>query len=110
MCVLFLLRKYYFNNLDYFYTEVMCVVSFWCLILVEPRLLAPLTDSILVEAAHQPQFPCPKVKRENRLSEIYSIDFNDLAVQIASASNSVFEAVRQTLHITVCKKVCGQTT
>ena len=26
------------------------------------RLLAPLTDSILVEAAHhQPQFPCPKV-------------------------------------------------
>ena len=35
----------------------------------------------------------------------YSIEFNDLA-----ASNSVFEAVRQTLHITVCdEKVCGQT-
>ena len=28
----------------------------------------------------------------------------------ASASNSVFEAVRQTLHIIVCEKVCGQTT
>ena len=28
----------------------------------------------------------------------------------ASASNSVFEAVRQTLRITVCEKVCGQTT
>ena len=27
----------------------------------------------------------------------------------ASASNSVFEAVRQTLHITVCEKVGGQT-
>ena len=27
----------------------------------------------------------------------------------ASASNSVFEAVKQTLHITVCMKVCGQT-
>ena len=31
----------------------------------------------------------------------YSID--------ASASNRVFEAVRQTLHLTVCEKVCGQT-
>ena len=30
------------------------------------KLLAPLTDSILVEAA---QNPCPKVSRENRLSE-----------------------------------------
>ena len=28
------------------------------------RLLAPLTDSILVEAAHQPQFPCPKVSQK----------------------------------------------
>ena len=28
------------------------------------RVLAPLTDSILVEAAHQPQFPCPKVSRK----------------------------------------------
>ena len=28
------------------------------------RLLAPLTDSIFVEAAHQPQFPCPKVSRK----------------------------------------------
>ena len=28
------------------------------------RLLAPLTDSILVEAAHQPQFPYPKVSRK----------------------------------------------
>ena len=28
----------------------------------------------------------------------------------ASAPNSVFEAVRQTLHINVCEKVCGQTT
>ena len=27
----------------------------------------------------------------------------------ASGSNSVFEAARQTLHITVCEKVCGQT-
>ena len=27
----------------------------------------------------------------------------------ASASNSVFEAVRQTLHITACEKVCRQT-
>ena len=26
-----------------------------------------------------------------------------------SASNSVFEAVRQSLQITVCEKVCGQT-
>ena len=25
---------------------------------------APLTDSVLVEAAHQPQFPCPKVSRK----------------------------------------------
>ena len=36
-----------------------------------------------------------------------SIEFNDFTN--ASASNSVFEAVRQTLHITVCEKVCGQT-
>ena len=28
------------------------------------RLLAPLTDSIFLEAAHQPQFPCPKVSRK----------------------------------------------
>ena len=33
------------------------------------RLLASLTDGILVEAAHQSQFPCPKVSRKNRLSE-----------------------------------------
>ena len=39
----------------------------------------------------------------------YSIEFNDLAVD-ASAPNSVFEAIRQTLHIVVCEKVCGQTT
>ena len=38
----------------------------------------------------------------------YSIEFNDLAVQ--ASSNSVFEAIRQTLHIVVCEKVCGQTT
>ena len=38
----------------------------------------------------------------------YSIEFNDSGTN-ASASNSVFEAVRQTLHITVCEKVCGQT-
>ena len=29
----------------------------------------------------------------------YSIEFNDLAVQTPSAPNTVFEAVRQTLHI-----------
>ena len=28
---------------------------------VVSRLLAPLTDSILEEAAHHPQFPCSKV-------------------------------------------------
>ena len=28
------------------------------------ELLVPLTDSIRVEAAHQPQFPCPKVSRK----------------------------------------------
>ena len=39
----------------------------------------------------------------------YSIKFNDFAVQNASALKKVFEAVRQTLHITVCEKVCGQT-
>ena len=70
--------------------------------------LAPLTDSILVEATHQPQFPCSKVSRktgsvngewivlrvkQNMFSEFneaaqpktslakYSIEFNDLAVQ-----------------------------
>ena len=32
---------------------------------VPRRLFAPLTtDSILVEAAHQPQFPCSKASRE----------------------------------------------
>ena len=31
---------------------------------LDPRLLlAQLTDFILLEAAHQPQFPCPKVSR-----------------------------------------------
>ena len=35
----------------------------------------------------------------------YSIKFHDLE----SASNSVFKAVRQTSHTTVCEKVCGQT-
>ena len=34
------------------------------IIIFVDRLLAPLTDSILVEAAHQPQFPCPKVSRK----------------------------------------------
>ena len=38
-----------------------------------------------------------------------SIKFNDFSGTNASASNSVFEAVRQTLHITICEKVCGQT-
>ena len=36
----------------------------------------------------------------------YSIEFNAYK---CVASNSVFEAVRQTLHITVFEKVCGQT-
>ena len=41
----------------------------------------------------------------------YSIEFNDLAVQIGPHRIAlVFEAVRQTLHITVCENVCGQTT
>ena len=39
----------------------------------------------------------------------YSIEFNDFSRTIASTLKSVFEAVRQTLHITVCEKVCGQT-
>ena len=39
----------------------------------------------------------------------YSIEFNLFSCTNASASNSVFEAVRQTLHITVCEMVCGQT-
>ena len=38
----------------------------------------------------------------------YSVEFNDFAVQ-TTAPNTVFEAVGQTLHITVCEKVCGQT-
>ena len=32
----------------------------------------------------------------------YSVEFNNFP-------NTVFETVRQTLHITVCEKVCGQT-
>ena len=72
-------------------------------ILSKYRLLAPLTDSILVEAAHQTQFPCPKVSKwrviciasvkENMFGKFidaaqlktlakYSIEFNDLAVQM----------------------------
>ena len=38
----------------------------------------------------------------------YSIEFNDLAVQMRPHRIGVFEAVRQTLHITVCEKVCGR--
>ena len=34
----------------------------------------------------------------------YSIEFNDVATP-----NTVFEAVRQTLHITVYEKICRQT-
>ena len=37
----------------------------------------------------------------------YSIEFNFFGCTNASASNSVFEAVRQTLHITVCEKSVG---
>ena len=37
----------------------------------------------------------------------YSIEFNAYK---CVASNSVFEAVRQTLHITLCEKVYGQNT
>ena len=32
----------------------------------------------------------------------YSIEFNDLAVQMRPHRIGVFEAVKQTLHITVC--------
>ena len=39
----------------------------------------------------------------------YSVEFNDLAVQMRPHRIYVFEAVRQTLYITVCEKVCGQT-
>ena len=39
------------------------------------------------------------------------IEFNDLAVQMRPhrIAYEAYEAVRQTLHITVCEKVCGQT-
>ena len=39
----------------------------------------------------------------------YPIEFNDFFRANASVPNNVFEAVRQTLHITVCEKVCRQT-
>ena len=39
----------------------------------------------------------------------YSIEYNRVSRTNTSASNSVFEAVRQILHIAVCQKVCGQT-
>ena len=40
-----------------------------------------------------------------------SIKLNDLVVQMRPHRIFIiFEAVRQTLHITVCEKVCGQTT
>ena len=34
------------------------------MLILKFRLVAPLSDSILVEAAHQPQFPCLKVSRK----------------------------------------------
>ena len=39
----------------------------------------------------------------------YSVEFNDFAVTQRPHRGTVFDAVRQTLHITVCKKVCGPT-
>ena len=33
----------------------------------------------------------------------YSVEFNDLAVQTRPHPNTVFKAVNQTLHITVCE-------
>ena len=37
---------------------------FYLIVTCLSRLLAPLTDSIIVEAAHKPQFPCSKISRK----------------------------------------------
>ena len=39
----------------------------------------------------------------------YWIEFNDLALQMRPHRIAYLRLVRQTLHITVCEKVCGQT-
>ena len=73
------------------------------------RLFTPLTDiSILVEGVHHLQFPCLKLSRR-KTGLMNKGEFNEAdrpKTSRTSASNTVFEVVRQTLHITVCEKVC----
>ena len=94
------------------------------------RLLAPLTDSILVEAAHQTQFPCPKVSKwrviciasvkENMFGEFidaaqlktlakYSIEFNDLAVQMRPHRIAYLRLLGRPFTLLYMRTVCGQT-
>ena len=79
------------------------------------RLLAPLTD-ILVESSYQPRFPCSRQSEKCELSKIVWL-FGEVGNQKLLSPNirqnsmilpkTIFEAVSQTLYITVCEKVCG---
>ena len=51
-----------------------------------------------------------KARKEKTSLAKYSIEFNDFTVQTRPHRNTVFGDIRETLHITVCEKVCGLTT